>query len=102
MPKGSTIQTRRHADNNTTHTNEAIRLVLHQLPGRCIGFIEEEKIRPEENTLLDGCFSQAEIKEVFFSSYAHGVSGPDGLSFMFYQCLWETLKYDLINLFEDW
>jgi hypothetical protein len=33
-PKGSTIQTRRHADNNTTHTNQATRLALHRLPPR--------------------------------------------------------------------
>jgi hypothetical protein len=65
-------------------------------------FSAEEKIRPEENTLLEGCFSEAEIKEVVFSSYAHGVSGSDGLSFMFCQCFSETVKYDLINLFEDW
>jgi hypothetical protein len=32
--KGSTIQSRRHADNNTTHNNQATRLALHQLPPR--------------------------------------------------------------------
>jgi hypothetical protein len=32
--KGSTIQTRRHADNNTTHTSQVTRLALHRLPPR--------------------------------------------------------------------
>jgi hypothetical protein len=31
-----------------------------------------------------------------------GPPGPDGLSFMFYQCFWDLIKHDLINLFEDW
>jgi hypothetical protein len=33
-PKDSTIQTRHHADNNTIHTSQATRLVLHRLPPR--------------------------------------------------------------------
>jgi hypothetical protein len=49
-------------------------------------FSDDEKIRPEENTLLEGSFSEAKIKEAVFSSYAEGGPGPDGLSFMFYQC----------------
>jgi hypothetical protein len=65
-------------------------------------FSDDEKIRPEENTLLEGNFSEAEIKEAVFSSYAEGAPGPDGLSFMFYQCFWEVIKDDLISLFEDW
>jgi hypothetical protein len=62
-------------------------------------FSHDEKIRPEENTLLEGSFSEAEIKDVVFSSYAEGAPGPDGLSFMFYQCFWEVIKDDLISLF---
>jgi hypothetical protein len=62
-------------------------------------FSDDEKITPEENTLLESSFSEAEIKEVVFSSYADGAPGPDGLSFMFYQCFWEVIKDDLISLF---
>jgi hypothetical protein len=51
--------------------------------------------------LLEGSFSKVKIKEVVFSSYAEGAPGPNGLSFMFYQCFWEVIKDDLINLFED-
>jgi hypothetical protein len=65
-------------------------------------FSNEEKIRPEENILLESKFSEVEIKEAIFSSYADGATSPDGLSFMFYQCFWDIIKYDLISLFEDW
>jgi hypothetical protein len=65
-------------------------------------FLEEEKIRAKENIMLESRFSEEEIKEAIFSSYANGAPGPDGLSFMFYQCLWDIVKYDLISLFEDW
>jgi hypothetical protein len=67
-----------------------------------IFFSAEEKIREDENIMLESRFSEEEIKEVVFSSYADGAPGPDGLSFMFYQCFWDIVKYDLINLFEDW
>jgi hypothetical protein len=62
----------------------------------------DEKIRPDENTLLEGMFSEEEIREAMFSSYADGAPGPDGLSFMFYLCFWDVIKDDLISLFEDW
>jgi hypothetical protein len=65
-------------------------------------FSEEEKVRVDENNMLESRFSEEEIKEAVFSSYADGAPGPDGLSFMFYQCFWDIVKFDLINLFEDW
>jgi hypothetical protein len=52
--------------------------------------------------MLESRFSEDEIREAVFSSYADGAPGPDGLSFMFYQCFWEVVKNDLITLFEDW
>jgi hypothetical protein len=52
--------------------------------------------------MLESRFSKDEIREAVFSSYADGAPGPDGLSFMFYQCFWEVVKNDLITLFEDW
>jgi hypothetical protein len=52
--------------------------------------------------MLESRFSEEEIKEAVFSSYADGAPGRDGLSFMYYQCFLDIVKYNLISLFEDW
>lgn len=38
-----------------------------------------------ENEWLEAPFSEFEVKDVVFSSYAKGAPGPDGFSFLFYQ-----------------
>jgi hypothetical protein len=38
-----------------------------------------------ENEALEKPFSEDEVKEAIFGSYANGAPGPDGLSFLFYQ-----------------
>lgn len=58
-------------------------------------------VTDEENELLAQPFSEEEIKEAVFSSYADGAPGPDGFPFLFYQKFWELIKFDLINLFRD-
>jgi len=45
---------------------------------------EEEKVTLEENLMLQCPFSEEEIKEAVFGSYADGAPGPDGFSFMYY------------------
>ena len=37
----------------------------------------------EENDMLGSAFSEEEVREALFGSYADGAPGPDGLSFMF-------------------
>jgi hypothetical protein len=61
----------------------------------------DDLVTEEENCLLDQPFSEEEIREAIFGSYAEGAPGPDGFSFLFYQNFWETIKKDLINLFRD-
>jgi hypothetical protein len=39
---------------------------------------------------------------LFFGSYAEGASGPDGLSFLFYQHSWELIKEDFMPMVHYW
>jgi hypothetical protein len=48
-------------------------------------FSSEEKVTLQENVELEKEFSEEEIKEAVFGSYAEGAPGPDGLSFLFFQ-----------------
>ena len=54
-----------------------------------------------ENELLEAPFTENEVREAVFSSYAEGAPGPDGLSFLFYQKFWNLIKADLIDMFND-
>jgi hypothetical protein len=59
-----------------------------------------EKVSQEENDLLSAPFTEEEIMEAIFSSYAEGAPGPDGLPFLFYQKFWDILKDDIVKMFE--
>jgi hypothetical protein len=48
-------------------------------------FSKKEKVIAEENIMLGSVFTEEELKEVVFGSFADGGPRPDGLSFMFYQ-----------------
>jgi hypothetical protein len=65
-------------------------------------FTSEEKVTSEENDSLDCRFTLDEIREAVFGSYADGAPGPDGLSFMFYLHFWDIIKFDLLEMFDDW
>jgi hypothetical protein len=54
-----------------------------------------------ENADIEAPFSEEEVQEAVFSSYADGALGPDGLPFLFYHKFWEVIKRDLMNMFED-
>jgi hypothetical protein len=56
----------------------------------------------DENDMLSRSFLEEEIREVVVSSYANGLPGPDGLSFMFYQSFWDVVKTDLVEMFHAW
>ena len=51
-----------------------------------------------ENELLEAPFTENEVREAVFSSYAEGAPSPDGFSFLFYQVFWDLIKVDLMNL----
>jgi hypothetical protein len=42
-------------------------------------------VSAEQNCILDADFSEKEIRDAVFGSYAEGAPGPDGFSFLFYQ-----------------
>ena len=44
---------------------------------------DNDKITSLENEMLEAPFSESEIKEAVFDSYADGAPGPDGFSFLF-------------------
>jgi len=46
---------------------------------------EGDKVIDSENELLEAPFTEEEIKNTVFDSYAEGGPGPDGFSFLFYQ-----------------
>jgi len=59
-------------------------------------WLEEEMITSSENDLLEADFTEEEVREAVFGSYADGAPGPDGLPFLFYQVFWEVIKKDLL------
>ena len=61
-----------------------------------------EKVSDTHNCILDTPFSEKEIKDAVFGSYAEGAPGPDGFPFLFYQQFWDLIKGDLFALFNDW
>ena len=62
---------------------------------------ESQKVSREENDFLVAPFSEEEIKEAIFNCYPEGAPGPDGLSFLFYQKFWDTIKKDVLAMFAD-
>lgn len=58
-------------------------------------FSSEEKISEDRNEALQAPFTEKEVKETIFGSYSEGAPGPDGLSFLYLQEFWETIKQEL-------
>jgi hypothetical protein len=56
----------------------------------------------EQNLILDADFSEKEVKEAVFGSYADGAPGPDGFPFLFYQKFWDLIKPDLMVMVNEW
>ena len=58
----------------------------------------DELVTDEENGILEAPFSEEEVRDAVFSSYAKGAPGPYGFSFLFYQTFWDIVKSDFMNL----
>jgi hypothetical protein len=61
---------------------------------------ENERVTAAENDFLGAPFTDFEVKETIFVSYAEGAPSPDGLPFLFYQQFLECIKNDLIAMFQ--
>jgi hypothetical protein len=60
----------------------------------------DDMVTREESLALQVSFSEKEVKEVIFSSYAEGAPDPDGLSFIFYQNFWDLIKNDFCRMIQ--
>jgi hypothetical protein len=58
-------------------------------------FSKGDKVRQEENRVLEERFTEEEVRKAVFESYS------DGMSFMFYQYFWDVVKGDLMSMFDD-
>jgi hypothetical protein len=62
----------------------------------------EDLVTEDQNRFLDTEFSEKEVRDAVFGSYAEGAPGPDGFSFLFYQHFWELIKNDFMAMVVDW
>jgi hypothetical protein len=63
---------------------------------------EEDLVSGDQNRVLDADFSEKEVRDAVFGSYAEGALGPDGFSFLFYQHFWELVKDNFMAMVHDW
>jgi hypothetical protein len=62
---------------------------------------EEDRVSAGDLAELEAPFSEQEIKSAVFSCYPEGSPGPDGLTFLFYQKIWELVKEDVWSMVEE-
>jgi uncharacterized protein YfkK (UPF0435 family) len=63
---------------------------------------ESEKVTDAHNRMTDADFTEQEVKDVVFGTYAEGAPGLDGFPFLFYQYFWNLVNHDLLLMFNDW
>ncbi|PON51292.1 hypothetical protein PanWU01x14_217610, partial [Parasponia andersonii] len=62
--------------------------------------LEWAEISDSMSTWLEGPFLEAKIKAAVFECEGEKASGPDGFSLLVFQSMLETIKDDLVNVFE--
>jgi mannosylglycoprotein endo-beta-mannosidase len=60
-----------------------------------------EKVTVYENVELIKPFTEEEIKNALFQIETNKAAGPDGIQIEFYQKCWDTIKRDIVEMFED-
>lgn len=59
------------------------------------------KLDVEDNNILCLPFSESEIKGALFQMERNKAPGPDKIPIEFYQCCWDIVKKDIIDLFDN-
>jgi hypothetical protein len=59
------------------------------------------QVTGEENAILTAPFSENEIKVAIFQMEHNKAPGPDGFPREFYQKFWDTIKSDLMSMFQE-
>jgi hypothetical protein len=62
---------------------------------------ELPQVSKEENDELCKPFTETEMKNALFQMETNKAAGPDKISIEFYQTCWEIMKYDIIQLFDE-
>jgi hypothetical protein len=62
-------------------------------------FSEEKNVSPRENIELEQKFTENEIREAVYGSYAEGAPGTDGLPFFVFPNHLENHKRGLVRTF---
>ena len=59
------------------------------------------QVTDDESESLIAMFTQEEVRTAIFQMEHNKAPGPDGFPAEFYQAFWETIKDDLMALFQD-
>ena len=59
------------------------------------------QVTDTENEILTSEFTEAEVREAIFQMEHNKAPGPDGFPAEFYQAFWDTIKVDLMALFQS-
>ena len=62
---------------------------------------ENEKVCEEENVDLIMPFTEHEVKTALFQMEKNKAAGPDRIPIEFYQCCWNIIKEDIMDLFSE-
>lgn len=62
---------------------------------------DDERLDDIDNADLTREFTEAEVKAALFDMDGNRASGPDNITAEFYQSCWDTVKKDIMNIFDS-
>jgi len=93
-------------ENLIAHATQYYKLLFGPAPGNLLPidpnlWSDDEKVSELENNLLTQPFTEAEVKHALFQMEKNKAAGPDKIPIEFYQCCWDIIKQDIMELFEE-